>query len=85
MNPNSAKHEHLGLKFKQWARHPSWYRDAVSVVLILKHDTSEAVQQNWFGIQKFAGIQKGKDVHVFPSLKLLFPSEAAAFIVPELT
>lgn len=53
------------------ARHPTWYRDAVSLVLVPKHGTSEAVQQNWFGIQKFAGIQKGKDVHVSPSLKLL--------------
>lgn len=55
----------------------------MSVVLMPKHGTSEAIQQNWFGIQKFAGTQKGKDVHVSPSLKLLFPSQAAAFIVPE--
>lgn len=47
----------------------------MSVVLMQKHGTSEAVQQNWFGIQKPAGIQKGRDVHISPSLKLLLPSQ----------
>lgn len=39
--------------------------------LMPKHSISEAVQQNWFGIEKFAGIQKGNDVHVSSYLKLL--------------
>lgn len=65
------KHEHLHLKLKQCARHPSLYGDVVSVVLVLKHGASEAVQQNWFGIQKFDGVQNGKDVHMSPSLQLL--------------
>lgn len=52
----------------------------MSVVLLQKHGISEAVQQNWFGIKKPAGIRKGRDVHVPPSLKLLFPSQAVLLL-----
>lgn len=71
LNPNSSKHKHLCLKFKQCAKHLSWFRDAVSIVLVPKHGALEAVQESWFSIRKFA-VSLARYVHAFPFLKLLF-------------